>query len=392
MSTEVQRLRLFRVPLPEDVWYWLSVEDRAGLVGWGEMVEVPLDRLVGTLFSEMRRYLVGVETARLIGDRWPPFAAYGNPYGLVGSTVLAGIEQALWDLSARQRREPLSALYGIPYPKAVSLYANLNRGLRRTRSAQALGQRVAAACAAGFSVVKCAPFDEVVRGGWVPGPHDGLNRLRQAAQHLSAEHIAIDCHQRFDPAGLASVIEQWPSSYWVEEPLPISWSQEWVELKRAFPKVRWAGGESCWTARDLTEYAQLGIADVVMPDVKYIGVRELRALIPQIEARGRLVSFHNPTGPIATAHSAHLSLIREHQIPMEFPFMVAQDRSAAVNFGEDVDGGSYRIQEIAGIGLEPDEKWLGAHAEEWNDADWIPMREACAGDEKGFGRGQSEKV
>lgn len=382
MSTKVERSRLFRVVLPEDVWYWVSVEDEGGLVGWGEMVEIPSDRVVGTLFSELRGHLVGIEAARLIGEPWPPFAADRNPYGLVGSTVLAGIEQALWDLSARQRREPLSALYDGRYPKPVPLYANLNRGLRRTRSAAELGDRVAAACAAGFSVVKCAPFDEVVYGRWAPGPHEGLNRLSHAAQYLPAEQIAIDCHQRFDPAGLASVLDQWPSSYWIEEPLPMRWRHEWLDLKRAFPKVRWAGGESCWTSDALLKYAQLGITEVVMPDVKYIGVHELRALIHQIERRGQLVSFHNPTGPIATAHSAYLSVTRDQQTPMEFPFMVAPERSAAVNPAEEVDQGFYRCRERPGIGLEPDQKWLCAHAEEWSNGNWIPMGEPSPGADK----------
>ena len=55
-------------------------------------------------------------------------------------------------------------------------------------------------------------------------------------------------------------------------------------------------------------FLEAGIYDVIMPDVKYAGgLRELLRIGEFAAGLGVACSPHNPSGPIAHAHSLHLS-------------------------------------------------------------------------------------
>jgi galactonate dehydratase len=100
-------------------------------------------------------------------------------------------------------------------------------------------------------------------------------------------------------------------------------------------------------------FLDAGVYDVIMPDVKYAGgLRELLRIGAAAERSGIACSPHNPTGPIAHAHSLHLSA----HLPL-FPFLEFQYGESPLFFefvGGDLPDpltGSSALPRGAGLGL-----------------------------------------
>jgi galactonate dehydratase len=210
----------------------------------------------------------------------------------------------------------------------VPLYANLNRGLT-DRSPASFAAQAAAAAAAGFARIKVAPVD-----GVTPDSADGQAneaRLRAGLDRIAAlrEALApgvslmVDCHWRLTPERAGRLVGDLAALgvSWLECPLP--------ETPANFAAI--AGLRRAATAAGMVlagAELEIGVAgflpfldlyDVVMPDVKYCGgPAELLRIADAARARGCRIAPHNPSGPIAHAHSVHLAAhpavdLLEHQ-------------------------------------------------------------------------------
>ncbi|MCI8453200.1 MAG: hypothetical protein HFE84_01085 [Lachnospiraceae bacterium] len=362
-------LQVIKLMLPSDEWLLVKLVTDEGLCGWGEVTGSCDDNGLAAILTDAADRLRGKDPLQiqtcmkvLTGWRYPTLSAI-RTY----ATAASGLNQALWDVSARHYGIPLYKLYGGDGAAKIPLYANLNKALWKKRSPEILRERGRLAAEAGFSLVKCTPFDEI-------NPQNADNDLGPAFERMEAlfeavpiGHTAIDCHQRFTGYTLGRMVErllsQFGLPYWIEDPVDV---REYALMERMcarYPSIRWAAGEDALSIRQIMETVKSGCYEVIMPDIKYIGGPDaVRALIPVVEGCGCKVTLHNPNGLIATAHSAHASSLCQNALPMEFPFAAVEHRELLCEPNELVENGFYHFTDRPGIGIELSEQALKDYA------------------------------
>ena len=358
---------IVRLSPPGDSFVFLQLATDGGITGWGEITGSGNDRAAVAFAEEAFSSLVGLD-ALDIDACMAIFNRFRVPRlrDRCATTAWSGINQALWDIAAQARGVPLYALLGENGGRReVPLYANLNRGLLRDRRPASFLRNTEDALAAGFAFAKVTPFDEVTpdvseKSALTPA----LQRLEAVFAAVDSVRVAIDCHWRFNLA-LARAFMEWQEKagrlYWLEDLLDFELPGPSVaDFRSAFPCTRWAGGEDVihpHAAETLIHGPTR--PDVFMPDVKYLcGLDVLRDLLLRARARGCVLSLHNPSGPIATAVSAHLCQVVGAEEPLEFCFRAVDDRPSLTDPVEPVQGGTYYLGDAPGIGVAPSRKAL----------------------------------
>lgn len=310
------------------VWTFVRVVDTDGRVGWGE----------ATLQGETRALHSHLQSVgqRLAGRALRPAFEVATALGTLGQTsaesaAISAVDQALVDLRSQASGTSLAEAMGSLRRRSVDLYANINRGTI-DRTAAGFAARARDAVAQGYRAIKIAPLDDVRPD--MADTVEGHRAIDTAVARVVAVREAIgpdvrllvDCHWRLtENAAVRWLQALGPVSlYWLECPI--------AETADALPTLRrlraqanargvlLAGCESM-TGRDgFRPFVAAGAYDVIMPDVKYAGgwIEMLRIAEDAVH-RGVLCSPHNPSGPIAHAHSVHVSALLD-----AFPFLEIQ--------------------------------------------------------------------
>ncbi|MCX4978871.1 mandelate racemase/muconate lactonizing enzyme family protein [Streptomyces sp. NBC_00620] len=275
--------------------------------------------------------------------------------GFAAITVRGAVEQARLDRVARRAGVPLRKLIiGQEASKTVELYANINRapGGRTPRDIAATAE---AAVREGFTAVKLAPFDTPDTDGRRTLAEIGLERVRAVREAVgSGVDVMVDAHERLTLDELTPLLGPFEelALYWLEDGVGIARPAELAEL-RARTRLPLAGGEFAHRADDIE--AVRGLLDVLLPDVKHAGgPRAALELTRRTRGTAR-ISFHNPSGPVATLHAAQLAptdaAVAER---LEFAYGEVAWRSDVVHGAERVRDGRLTLPDAPGIGLELD--------------------------------------
>jgi galactonate dehydratase len=367
MSSIISGSRVDRVIVdPKTEWVSLKLTTDNGSAGMGEAMCPSPSAL---LQSALEIAAANLEGTSLKSAAPPPKSlADDKATGLLEATVHATIDQCLWDLRTRAAGIPVYAALGPTLRTAIPLYANINRGTR-DRSPENFARRAADAIADGFDAVKIAPFDGLTRqnGHTVAGRNAlalGLERVNAVRDAIGLDNLLmIDCHCRFHlPGALQFLKAAEPVRIdWFEDVLPYHELTQWAHL-RANSSVLLAGGETARGIRDLLPFLDRGIWDVVMPDVRFIGITELAALGPLAEQYQVQLAPHNPRGPIGTAASAHAVVGARAFRVLEFQHGEIEWRGALTNGTEVIRNGALELSDAPGLGIDWDESTVKTHS------------------------------
>jgi galactonate dehydratase len=282
------------------VWTFARLVAQDGSEGWGE--------------ASLEGRSAEVEAA--IHAFTLPIKLGAVPTDLVKAAAYSAVEQALWDISARNAGRPIVELLGGARRERVPLYANINRGTT-DRSPAGFAARAAEAAALGFGAIKIAPFDNL---------QEGYARIAAAADAIAGRaELQVDCHWRFDEPRAQEALGECArlGVTWFECPLPET-PEHFAAIKRLRGKanaagMRLAGAEQFIGAAGFRPLLEQGLYDVVMPDVKYAGGLAECLRIAELAARhGVACSLHNPSGPVCHAHSLHASAAMESSERLEY--------------------------------------------------------------------------
>ncbi|MCM3715649.1 mandelate racemase/muconate lactonizing enzyme family protein [Alkalihalobacillus oceani] len=374
---KIEEVKVYYVKASNDSWVWLRMTTDEGFEGWGEITGSSNDEATAQIVEKIAKEIYGQNPLHVL-SHLSTYIKASYPFNGVNryfSTAWSGIDQCLWDIKAQSFGLPLNWLLGGYGKNEIALYANLNRGLLHDRSPDALLENGKQAIENGFSIIKCTPFDEVTPAASVQSMEKGIKRLEKLASQVPLSKVAIDCHHRFHRVHLNHLtkeLEQLGMPYWIEDPVPVAQLETQQMIAQSFPAIRWAGGETSYTISEIISLLQSRAFDIVMPDVKHCGgVSALKTIIPLIEASGAKVSLHNPSGPIATAFSAHLLALAASPEPLEFPWGAAMERREAVLPFENIQKGSYQLNEKPGIGIRPSQEFLDEFSLVWSKGCWI---------------------
>lgn len=360
------------VELPFDTWSWVKVETECGITGWGEYSGNPITHAAVTaILQVLGRQMVGKDPLR-IGDCLEQVRGWRYPSFLDDRMVMmavSALDMALWDIRAKAEGVPMRALFHGEGGAYVPLYANLNRVLRKKMTMERLLDAAEAAVEDGFEMVKLAPFSEVTPLTGRPDVRAGAERCRAVGARVGLERLSVDCHCRFTLSSFGMMLEELGEDrerfQFFEDPVRIHFDRDVAPVKARWPGLRLASGEDCFSAAELMDLAQGGHLSILNPDVKYIGgVSAAVELVPRLRAHGPEVCFHNPSGPVATAHSAQLSVLCGAGTSLEFAFGGGEARGRSVAGGEPVERGRYYLTDRPGLGVEPDPEFLEKYARE----------------------------
>lgn len=350
---------------PATRWILVTLTGAGGGVGYGEASLNGQEDAVLAAFKVRAGSLVGSDAETLPGK----IAGWTLPT-LADAAAASALDQAAWDLSARQSGMTLAAALGGARRQAVGVYANINR---RTRDRSPAGFVASAVVAreAGHAAFKIAPFDEAdpgrcARGEGREAVTPGLARIEAVRAAIGDRRLMVDCHWRLDVRTAAYVIDAAAALglYWVECPLPET--PENLAAIRALREranrhgVKLAGCETMVREEGFRPFLDAGAYDVIMPDVKYAGgLRAVLALEEQAMRAGTAISLHNPTGPVCHAASLHVSAALHDPDLLEMQFdetpLFEALQSTAVPAAR---GGAIDLPTEAGLGLQLDAQTL----------------------------------
>ncbi|WP_420393042.1 mandelate racemase/muconate lactonizing enzyme family protein [Acuticoccus sp.] len=308
-------------------WRFVRLTTQAGEAGIGEFTFEPAPADVGERMTRAAEALIGARADRsalaVLGD-----LVHG---GFGPATLYSALEQALTDLEARAAGLPLVRHLGVAEARGVPLYANINR---RTvsRTPEGFAGSARAAKEAGFSCMKLAPFDGLTPAlcGTPEGERliaEGLARVEAVAAAVPQAAVMVDCHWRFTEDAAHEVVPllEQAGVVWFECPL--------AETADAVPALarlreaanargmRLAGLETMTGWAGFAPFVEGRAYDVVMPDIKHCGGHAaLIEIAERAAACGVATSAHNPSGPIAHAHSLHVTPRLPGVEPLEVQF------------------------------------------------------------------------
>jgi len=285
---------------------FVQIHTDEGITGVGEATVEGKEASVEAATREFSRYLIGKDPA-MIEHHWQ--AMYRGAFwrgGVIQTSAISGIDQALWDIKGKAFGVPVYELLGGPVRDKVRFYTH----------------------AGGDSPEELAEVARsLVRAGWdalkylTAGPHeDGAlferRDLEEAGErmHMVREAVGdevdvmLDCHGRFTPADAIKVgrlVEPYKPLFF-EEPVPPEDVDAMVKVSRSL-RVPIATGERLYTRWGFKDVLYKHAVDVIQPDLCHAGgISEARKIAALAEVFYVKVAPHNPLGPVSTAACVQL--------------------------------------------------------------------------------------
>lgn len=325
------------------VWTFVKITTESGLVGWGEGSGWPL--VVAAALRDVAPLLLGEEAtdgARLLAKVRAAAMGHGDT-GVVLGGVLAALDMALTDITARSLGVPVWRLLGGRLRERIPCYAHAptpeaaEEALRR-----------------GYRAVKC---------GGVAEPVARARRIRAAIGDEA--DLLVDLHgppwfAAADAIAICRALEPLDPLF-VEEPLPPEDLPGWRRL-RAATIVPLAAGERAVNGPEplLAE----GLVDVVQPDTgRAGGLRAMLNLAAAAEARGIQLAPHSGSlGPLAEVAALHLLAVIPNALILERMDPDWAGRADLLPGAPSLQpDGTLPVPEGPGLGAAPDEAFLCAH-------------------------------
>ena len=348
-SRDPLKITKIETMLVQPRWLFLKVTTDAGIVGWGEPIVEGRAKTCATAVEEMAGYLIGKDP-RNVAHHWQ--AMYRHAFyrgGPVLTSVISGIDQALWDIKGKALGVPVYELLGGPTRSRVRVYAHVGQSPERLKQRQSEG----------FTAFKTTVLNSTQSGivaskKFIDQAADSFAALREAGGD-DAE-IGIDFHGAISPQNaklLIKVLEPYQPMF-IEEPIQCQYVDLMAEIARG-THLPIATGERIFTKWGFREILEKGAASILQPDICHAGgITETKIIAGMAEAYYAAIAPHNPLGPISLACGLQLSA--------SIPNFLCQEQ---VSLGEGylktpfvVKDGYVDLPTGPGLGIEVDEEAL----------------------------------
>jgi galactonate dehydratase len=307
-------------------WLFVRVETSGGLVGWGEASCEGRSETVRTAVHQLAEYLIGQDPFR-IEDHWQVMSK-GSFYrhGVILSSAVAGLDQALWDLLGKSVGLPVHVLLGGPVRDRVRVYCWVG-GDEPAEVADQIAQVVEE----GMTAVKMNASGRMKPLGTPASLQGVYDRVAAAREVLGADRdVAVDLHGRFTLATarrLARLLEPL-SPFFLEEPVAPE-NSHLIGQVVASTVTPVSTGERLYTRQEFLPVLQSGIA-VAQPDLSHAGgISEVRRIASLCETFDVALAPHCPLGPLALASSL--------QVAFATPNHLIQEQSIGIHYNEDAE-------------------------------------------------------
>jgi galactonate dehydratase len=345
--TPKEKLRITKLEtfLVKPRWLFLKIHTDAGITGLGEPVLEGRALTCQTAVKEIEPYLTGKDP-RAVVHHWQ--AIYRHAFyrgGPLLTSVLSGIDQALWDIKGKALGVPVYELLGGPTRNRIRAYSHARTPERMKEDIKR-----------GFTAFKTGPAKRrpsryVETQAEVQYSIEKFAELRQAVGPNI--DIGIDFHGAISPATAKLLIKGYEpyNPMFIEEPCQAQNHDVMAEIARG-THLPIATGERVFTKWGFLDVLQKRAATILQPDLCHAGgITECRLIAGMAEAWYASVAPHNPLGPISLAAGV--------QLAASIPNFLIQEQ---VSLGEGYIKTPFKIREGyldlptgPGLGVELDE-------------------------------------
>ena len=346
-------------------WLIVRIQTDEGIEGIGESSMLSSDPIVESLIQEWsENYLVGkdplagqVHWTRLHQDN---LGRGGRLY----STVLSGIDIALWDLRGKILGVPVYQLLGGPFRNKLRVYAN--GWYTNPASPELIAEEAKKVVEMGYTAMKFDPFGKIAYTTISPEEAQlSVDRVAAVREAVGPNvDILIEVHARFNvytAVGLAKRMEQY-RPFWYEEPVSQENTNEMRQVRDRI-NIPVATGERLYLKFPFFDLVKNEAVDILQPDICNAGgITELHKIGSMAEAQHVMMAPHNTNSAVGTVASFHLDtampnfLIQEYHAEFYEPhyFQVVQGLPRQKD-------GYVNLPEGPGLGISLDDELLDKH-------------------------------
>ena len=362
-------MQVFGVTLDEKLgrtdrpYVFVKLETNQGVVGWGEATLEGKAGAAMACVNDLRDFIIGSDPMQ--SEHLYQLMYIGSFYrgGPVLGSAISGIDQAIWDIRGKVMGMPVYELLGGPVdPQGVRGYYHAQAWT--LQEAKELGARTRQA---GVTALKFQLPDLLE---WV----ERDRKLKRAVKHMEMLReglgpdldFAVDFHARPSPTVAAIILREIEPFhlFFAEEICP---PENMRAMQRAARKstTPLATGERLIAAYGFNDLIDLGIVDVLQPDIAHVGgITALWKVAAAADAAGIRMAPHACEGPVGGIASLH--------VDAAIPNLLAQEICGFVDAGpmnrvwEDLTGfaamrminGRYPLPTKPGLGFEVSEAAL----------------------------------
>ncbi len=345
----------------------IKVETNSGIFGIGE---------AGASSDMVRAHLQQLEPILIGSDPLEIDKLYTKMKNLMHAyrpciASISGIDIALWDIAGKYFNKPVSKLLSGRYREEIPVYINSGPAdLLNKESCYRWAEKIKKA-EEGWHTVKVGflglinnhyPDKENEVGKRCPMltqreidlVRKGFENCREA---LGSEiDFIIHCHNEHDLPGSISLAEAVASSkpLWIEDPLPVDYSDSWRRLNEASP-VRILTGEKLELPREFLPFIKNGAVDVIQPDIVFAGgITGLRKIAELADLFYIPLTTHNVGSLIQNMATAHFGASTRNFVMSE---TCIHHQDAVRNIGRnkiEIKNGKIKVPDKPGLGIELD--------------------------------------
>lgn len=345
-------------------WIFVRVDtDQPGLYGWGEATLEWKTRAVVGAVDDLAPLIMGRDP-RDIEQLLRIMHKHGFwRIGVIGTSAMAGIEVALWDIMGKSLGVPVWRLLGGKMRDRVRVYTHLGLGqidaVYNSMSVGPLVERAQDVLAQGYTAMKVVfiPYTHYTAS---PRAIDDVARMMGDLRAAVGDDVElmVDFHGRCASVGAAlHFIDALAPGrpLFVEEPLQPQ-DTEGMKAIAARTHVPLAAGERLLDRWEFQPLFRDRSIDIAQPDLCHVsGFTEARKIASMAEMAGIGIAPHNPLGPLAGVAALHFDIATPN-------FVIQEEMTGAVPWYEEVLQGPIRmvdgywqIPEAPGLGIEIDE-------------------------------------
>ncbi len=358
---KVTDIKVYAVEAVRRNWTFIEVETDAGITGLGEITLEMFDTGVAAAVEDYKCLLIGenpLEIERLYDH------LVRNKFwrtDTLSTTVLSGIDIALWDIKGKELGVPVYRLLGGPVRDTVRAYGNYwFLGATKDDYARTVDDYARAAARAvdeGWDALKWSPFGSSAYTATIDEERviiECVKRVREAVGDRA--DLLLDAHGRFNLPTIKRISRKLEpyEPFFIEEPIPPENVEAMVELKRS-TRVPLATGERLITKHQFRDLLNSFAVDYIQPDIIHTGgITEMKKIAALAEAFYIPLIPHNPNGPVATAATIHLAT----SIPnfMLTEYIDLPERADVLVEPLVVKNGQFALPTKPGLGIELNKK------------------------------------
>ncbi len=333
---KIDRLRAFVTRDKDRPRVLVAIDTDDGLTGWGECYNHGPDKALLPLLEFMSDFLTGEDPRRIEFLMLRFYQLHRFPPGALGLAAMAGVDQALWDISAKALGVPVYQLLGGHVRDRVKVYAGVYTA-PDPHAARDEFDRLHEL--GGIKAFKLSPYRiDIYRNRWgevVKASADYFRALRETVR--TDYEIAFDAHAKIESVSQARQLGNALAPYdpmFLEEPLRPENIDAWAELKQGLDCTL-ATGESLYSRFEFLRLLQARAVDIIQPDICVVGgLLEMRRIAALAEAHGVIMAPHNPMGPLATAVNVNFAAATPNFQVLEYRFPTGPGYTFGTGNGE----------------------------------------------------------